>query len=690
MERPDTGGRARTRAPSWRHFEAAALLACVGLLLWLESLPPVSLPEGYLGGAAFSLLLALATTLLAPGYVLWRLFAGDRDHPFWEGIPFSFAFGVAWLLIPASVVMLVRSDMASLIQAVVMANAIFVLAYVGVRSLGKLPRSAAAAAAAEPEESKRPSLWLLAAALAAAARALYVASSRPYRFTSAGDEWVYMRNIRRFLDAPRIYDPLEFDVWDVVLALVFRFSGLEVVGTYRRLLAPLLAFIALTAFLVLARRVFRDPDRTCMALTILIVYCLSDMYMRGEGAGMGLFVRIAEDKYACLLIALPLAQAAFLEFLGSRSPTALGRFVVLTLAATLVQPFAVPWLALSCGAVLVSGLVTRLIAFRRWQLAGLAVTVVAGTALAFWLRSLRPRPYYNLYDLSWDYNAILLELKGRQLLVLSLEKAWYLVHPWQINHPLVIAALVGSLFLLPWFRRSLSAQFLSLSALLPALLVFNPVTAPMLGRLVSPWRLHWLLWMVPTAMILATLLHALVARIEALALRKWALRRGRLIGVLGVVALAAVDLSLEDRMADSLKAFKAKNRVMIRPEEREFMRAVAGDATLAGRLLAPRELSVRLSAWTTRLQPVLTIDIVRSQTKAVIGPAEEFLSASRMGPKQAGYLTAARIDYVMAETGSPVDIAMRSRPVPFRLLHSNRALSLYAWRPQYWSALPDP
>jgi len=687
MERPDTGE--RTHAPSWRHVEAAALLACVGLLLWLESLPPVSLPEGYLGAAAFSLLLALAATLLAPGYVLWRLFAGDRDHPSWEGVPFSFAFGVAWLLIPASVVMLVRSDMASLTHAVVMANAIFVLAYLGVRSLGKLPRPAAAAAA-EPEASRRPSLWLLAAALAAAARALYVASSRPYRFTSAGDEWVYMRNIRRFLDAPRIYDPDEFDVWDVVLALVFRFSGLEVVGTYRRLLAPILAFIALTAFLVLARRVFRDPDRTCMALTILVVYGLSDMYMRGEGAGMGLFVRIAEDKYACLLIALPLAQAAFLEFLGSRSPTALARFVVLTLAATLVQPFAVPWLALSCGAVLVSGLLTRLIALRRWQLAGLAVTVVAGSALAFWLRSLRPRPYYRLYDLSWDYNAILLELKGRQLLVLSLEKAWYMVHPWQINHPLVIAALAGSLFLLPWFRRSLAAQYLSLSALLPALLIFNPVTAPLLGRVVTPWRLHWLLWMVPTAMILAALLHALLERIEGVALRKWTVRRGSLIGVLGVVALVAVDLSLEDRMADSLKAFKAKNRIMIRPEEREFMRAVAADPTLAGRLLAPGGPSIRLAAWTTRLQPVLTIDIVRSQTRAVIGPAEEFLSASRMGPEQAGYLTAARINYVMAETGSPVDIAMRSRPVPFRILHSNGALSLYAWRPQYWSALPDP
>jgi hypothetical protein len=273
---------------------------------------------------------------------------------------------------------------------------------------------------------------------------------------------------------------------------------------------------------------------------------------------------------------------------------------------------------------------------------------------------------------------------------LSLDKGWYLVHPWQLNHPLLIAGLVGSLFLLPGFRRSLAAQFLSLSALLPALLLFNPVTAPLLGRVVTPWRLHWLVWIVPTALILAALLHALLDRVADLALRHGTLHRQSLVGALGLLALGAVDLSLEDRMADSLRAYKAKTRVVLGPEEREFMRAVSQDPTLSGTLLGPGGQSIRLATWTTRLRPVLSIDILRNRTKNVIEPAEAFLAASSMGPSEVGYLSSARIDYVMAETGSPVDLAMRSRPVPFRLLHSNRALSLYAWRPQYWSTLPGP
>src|SRR5262245_25270040 len=295
MQDPSADGEPPVRPSSWRHVESVALLACVGLLLWLQSLPPMSLPDGFLGVAGLSLLLALAAGWLAPGYVLWRLSSRDGPHPWWEAIPFSFGLGLAWLLFPAGLVMLVQSDMATLSQAVRMANTVLGLGYVGLPGRGRLPAPPRGHDGGPAE--KRPSVWLLTAALAAAGRALYVTTLRPYRFTGTGDEWIYMRSIRRFLEAARIHDPHEFDVWDVALGLVFRFSGLEVVGSYRRLLAPVLMLVALAAFLALAHRVFGELDRACTALTILLVYGLSDMYMRGEGAGMGLFVRIAEDKY---------------------------------------------------------------------------------------------------------------------------------------------------------------------------------------------------------------------------------------------------------------------------------------------------------------------------------------------------------------------------------------------------------
>lgn len=668
----------------WRHGETALLLLCLGLLFWLKSLPTVSSPSGHLGSSALSLLAALAAAWVAPGFVLWRLCWKDQGQPWWEVIPFAFGLGLAWLLLPASLVMRFQSDMVAFTQAVVTANAMLLLGYVVLSKLGRL--SSRSQRSGDPPGPKM-GLWILGAAFVAGARALYVSTMRPYRFTAAGDEWAYMINIRRFLETASISDEA-FDVWDVVLALVLRLSGLEVIGTYRRLLSPLLVIVALTAFLALARRVLGDANKACLALTLLVILCLSDMYTRGEGAGMGLLVRIAEDKYACLFIALPLAQSAFLEFLGSGRRTSLGVCMAFTLVATLLQPFAVPWLGLSCGAVLLSGLVTRRVVGRLRLVFGMAATMLVGIGLAAWLRSLRPAQYFHLYDPGWSYNAILLDFRFRQLMTLSLEKGWYMVHPWQVSHPLVMAALLGSPLLLRSFTRDLGAQFLLLSALLPTLLVFNPVTAPLLGDWVTPWRLHWLLWVVPTPLILGALLHEGLTRLVALARKRWPLPPAGLIGGLGVLALVGVGFALEGRMAGSLRAFKARNRIVVSAEEQEFMRALAADPSLSGTLLAPEGQSIRIGAWTTRLKPVVSFAIIRSRVQEVIGPAEEFLEASTTGPKEISYLTSARIDYIMAKTGSPIDRAMRSHPVPFRLLHGNGMLSLYAWRPQYWSAFP--
>lgn len=668
----------------WTWIEGAAIAAAWLLLLGLvRARAPLSF-DGVLGAPFASVLAALAALWLAPGYVLWRWLVGApaRHAPAW-----TFGLGLAWLLAPCALAMTAGTRLERLLDAVLALNvglAAFHLAAVWLAPAHPRPPGP------DAERWARPTPWIVAGAALVVARMLDVSTRRVHRLTYGGDEWVYMRAIRAFLDGPSVADPAEFDVWDLALALIVRLSGVQVIDVYRVHLPPVLLVAASLAFLALAERVLLRAAPALLALALQGLFALSDMHTRGEGMGMALLVRLLEDKYMALLLALPLAQAAFLDALrGSVRPLVV--FALLAGAATVLQPFAIPWLVLTCGATCVAAAATRTAPASRRMLAATGILLAAGGMLAWMLRAIRPRAYFTLYDPDWPFNATLLEMSFRQLLILDLEKGWYMAHPWLLSHPLVIASLAASLLLLPRFRRSLEAQWLVLSTWLPVILVFNPITAVLVGRLVTPWRLYRLLWVVPVALVLAW---ALDAGLRALERRLSALRpapaRSRLAeGPLAVAALVLVALALFPRIAESARALRARNRILVKPTEKAFLHEVAALADgggLGGRVLAPEGLSIRLPAWTTRLQPLPGLDIVRARQDEFLRHCARFHEAPSVGPQEVGLLRDLGVRYVIAEASSPVEAGLRAQPAAFRLIHRGPELALYEWRPERWTA----
>ncbi|HET8644116.1 MAG TPA: hypothetical protein VFO85_01430, partial [Vicinamibacteria bacterium] len=497
-----------------RVFEgAAAAGAWLALLALATARGPLSF-EGVLGRAFPSVALAVLVLWVAPGYALWRLLVGGpaRNAPAW-----SFGLGLGWTLLVASAAMVAGLSLEWLLAVLVAADGLLVLALVLVPPQGPADRTEAT--------SGRPSWWVLVAAAAVFARVFDLGTRRLHRLTYGSDEWVLMGAVRAFLEHPTVADPSEFDVCDLAIALVVRLARVEVFDVYRLHLPPLFIAAGALAFLVLAEAVLRERTWAWAAPALQGLFALSDMHTRGEGMGMAVMVRLVEDKFVALLVALPLAQAAFLSALrgGGRRPLAV--FAFLGVAATVLQPFAVPWLALGCGAAYLAALATGRVPRSRGLLAAVAALLVAGLALAWVLRALRPSPYFLLYVPGWPFNATLRELSFRQLLILDLEKGWYLAHPWLLTHPLVAATLAGSLALLGRARRSVEAQWLLVSTWVPVLLVFNPLTAVVLGRLVTPWRLYRLLWILPVALVLAWALRAAQGALE----RRWSGRVPRLL-----------------------------------------------------------------------------------------------------------------------------------------------------------------
>ena len=667
--------------------EPALVAAAWVLLLVLSRAGPLTF-SGVFGRPFLSVAAAVFALVVGPGLVLWRWLVGGpgRHAPAW-----ACGLGAAWVMLPCTVAMVRGATPDQLMAALVALNGVLTAAFLAERwhRRGAVPGDA-------PDLSPaRPTLWLVGAAALVTARLLDVATRRLNRLTYGGDEWIFLRALRLFVDGPTVADPYEFDVWDLLVAQVVRLSRVEVFETYRVHLPPLMVVAAALAFLVLAETLLRDRGLAWLALCVQGLYALADMHTRGEGLGMAWLVREVEDKYVALLLALPLAQAAFLGLLrqdvaaGAKRRLALA-FTLLALAATVMQPFAVPWLALTCGLTCVSALATGLLPRSRRLLlaaAGIGSLAVAAAAL---LRAMRPQAYFALNDRSWTFNATLIELSFRQLLILSMEKGWYMAHPWLLTHPMTIAGLLAGLFLATQFRRSLSAQWLGLSLWVPVLLVFNPLTAVLLGRVVTPWRLYRLLWSMPVALALAAALGRLLPALETRLAARFPRLAGRrlALGPLAVAALAALALLLDPWTDEAARALRARNRVLVKPSEKVFLHevnALAAARGLGGIVLAPEGVSVRLPAWTTRFTPFPGLFVVRDRNLRLLSANALFHEAEAIGPAQVALLNERGARYVIAETSSPLEGALRQRPDAFPLVYRGEELALYEWRPERWT-----
>jgi hypothetical protein len=252
-----------------------------------------------------------------------------------------------------------------------------------------------------------------------------------------------------------------------------------------------------------------------------------------------------------------------------------------------------------------------------------------------------------------------------------------------------VAAVLAALFLLPGWRRSPARRFLVWGTLLPAALVFNPLTATALGATITPWMVPRLLWGLPVGLVLGAALEQARRRLRP---GGWRLPAP----ALPAAAAAVVGGLLAGRIEASLAAVQARNRVHVSEGERALMRAAAADPLVAGRVLAPRGLSVRLPAWTSRVEPLPGLDAVR--VPASYGPLLEdtrrFLSARRVGDREVQRLLRWDVRFVVVASGTPLDQALSSLPA-FRAHFRGQDYALYAWRPERWPrspgrTLPEP
>ena len=649
------------------------------LALWLSSRTGAS---DNLGGVAriewLSLILCFTSLVLLPGLALWSL-CGERGGLV-HVVAVSFGLGLAWCMTGAALGLAFGSSSEQLARWIVASN-------IGLASL-----SLVRASRRWPPASSQPhDPWLLVPATGAVVLLLLIA--RNVRgFTLGGDEWFFLYELRYLLETPRFGAnlapglsftllPGSFDLWNVTLALVLKLARIGLIDAYRIYIPVVLALLACLAYIDLADALFEDRNITFTAFLLQALYCLSDFETRGEGAGMAWLVRIMEAKYAACFVLVPVAQAAFVRFLRqgrTRDGLLCG---ILSLAAVGVHPMAAVWLTLSLGGTAALSRLTNAdpLRFPRAAVAGLGGCVVGALGLAWWLRSLKESPYYSVSESAWPLYRPMYRLTYKQLIVLSRERNWYMGDPALLGHPLIVASLLCAVFLAFRIRRHLAARFLFASSLLPTAILFNPLTASILGRLVSPYTLYRVLWMLPVSLTLGWVLY------DGATLLKRTLGRWRVTPTLaqlprGAIVLFIVGASawlLRDRIEDGQHSLRLRNRVLLSRGEMELMDVLGRDSTLSGRVLAPLHVAIHVRAFSIRLQPLPSLEGKRNGDEETLRLCRRLLT--RMGAKELALLRALQVDYVVTPKHSPGDEALRKQASLFRPVFSGTRYVLYAF-----------
>jgi tetratricopeptide (TPR) repeat protein len=333
-----------------------------------------------------------------------------------------------------------------------------------------------------------------------------------------------------FFDSGFVHPRFTWNAWLAVQALVAGVTGGDPVALQAGPLAVCCCVMAVSGVACLATALF--GRRVELPLALLLV----PVWLYGTEA-LPFFKRLYQDKFVAGLALGPATLA--LSWIYLRRPSSLAALLLFACALATACVHGLVY-ALTCFGVLALIVASWSNGGSRALVACLPALVLAlGLPLVFPLwQGLSLGPVFKAQGISMlapDNPVVAAHARLGRLL--WIESGWTVVNPAAVFGPPALLALPG--LWLAW-RRKHQPAFAALLALslLPALLLFVPGLSALAGRVLVPWMLYRVGWLVPVC-LLAALLPAQILRWPG----------GARARVAGLVALSVVALSLSAPVA---------------------------------------------------------------------------------------------------------------------------------------------
>jgi Family of unknown function (DUF6077) len=492
-----------------RTIEAYIVLLSAGSLILLGPLRSVFV--------SVPLIPILATLLLfvVPGAALLRWFFGDRIFGA-MALPISFALSMSIFAFLGVPFLLLHLSLASYLWVAggILAASLAAVVVRIIRRGGDVE-----SAKHDPEGASFDWLWVPFLSMCAVLAFNSWANPPPPN----SDIWVYLADVRELFSADKLawHDPyfgnaigtsrLLINGWLLEQAAFAKVSGVDPVVLVPDYLTPILVVMSLLAFYSLARILLESETGALLssslyALVILGLFTPMDI-------DIYLVSRIAEDKMVSWFLFLPVTLVWAFLFLKSGELRYLAVFAFLCWAAVAVHPVGLAMIGLSTAGFGLLHLATDLRSKGAWtRTVGLGIALLSvlvapalyvlttGESLATVLKSADisygdPRVLANMVFVRPEWKDRILELGGQ----------YYMVGPSpRLLAPVILVAFLEGLPFLLWrLKRSLAAQLLAGTLLVPTVVCFVPPIATFFGdHVVLPGQMWRLAWPIPLAALL--------------------------------------------------------------------------------------------------------------------------------------------------------------------------------------------
>lgn len=349
---------------------------------------------------------------------------------------------------------------------------------------------------------------------------------------NSGDDWSILALIRQHVFSDRIdfADPvlgtgfvqgrIMFHLTSFLEALVCQVSWVSPEIAVMVYMPPLLAFIGVIAFYSLCSGLMGSKNAALFATALQIIYLLVSQGFPGT-----LFnYFIICDKAIGVFILTPGILLLTYEFLSSPNVTTQLLLALAIWGLSVLHPIVLFLCCLSIASFLVMHFLRNRNRSTTFRVLLIGISILVGVPFPLFLRTQFLET--SSYELSLDAPDVLIDhrisLHENRLLFFS-ERSYMADPALILENPIrtIAFALVPFLAIHVWKQKDAMSKFLLSNLLFPALLLYNPVTAPLLGKFLTPFQIFRVSWLFPDVLVIAFLGYRVVNFISKQLYGKW-------------------------------------------------------------------------------------------------------------------------------------------------------------------------
>ena len=474
-----------------------------------------------------ALLLCSALLLFAPGFLLVEA-CFRRGQMSWPArILASFVLSMSILIALGTVVLAANGTLVLFLALILGLEAgLLATVYLVRRRRSAMPDT-------QPDEERalpRANPWLVGifgiVSLAVIARFI-LPIGRPF---VVGDFWSYLGLVRKWATwgsrpALNVFlgTPIQpgayryiFGGWMLSQSLLSTMSGFDALDISAWWIPFLLLTSSFASIYYLGKALFQNRNAAILSALAFLLQITTSMGSR-SAVGRIAFYRINEDKFLLPFVMIPVATFFMIRYLRQQRKGDLICLLVSLLALPLTHPLGLVGAGLTFGFF---GALHLLLKHDRKTILRLAVIFLPLIALLI-------IPLSERFLLSTDHetetgvvqrnrlpygvnNRTAANLAERgysdRILILNAERNRYITHPDLLRNPITIAGLALAPLLLFFVKRHMGARYLLGNMVGLVAILFTPWLAPLLGRVITPWALWRLVYILPSGLVVGFML----------------------------------------------------------------------------------------------------------------------------------------------------------------------------------------